>query len=547
MAKSSLFRSLKRAIRIQQQASKAGISPDTLMDRIQEAKFTRRQFLGTTIAAAGIMSMPPLLGNAWARRGAPQEPVIILGAGYAGLTAAYRLYKAGIPFMIYEAAPRIGGRVFTQNNFNKEGMFCELGAELVDTWHEPLINLAKELGLEIEDFTSFDEGFDKAVYEFQGRFYTEKDMIRDVKPLGVALNRHVSEIFGSGERQGITYKTPFNARKFDLMPLEQYLDSITDLPKWVRECIKLAYAGEFGLECSKQTALNLITFMGLDFNDRFDIFGESDESKRIKGGNSRLSEALAKAIGIASGKDSTHIQFRKELVAWKDKGTHQLLTFSSKGKARQLEVKAQQVICTIPFSRLREVDGISGLGFSERKMKAIRSLPYGTNSKLMLSFKGRPWREKRGEKEKVPASNGSLYSDRFQSVWETSRLQAGKMGILTNFTGGEMGARASKRDAAGVAGSVDRFYAGARSQFDGKSSLMNWSKSPFHHGSYSCPGPGNFTDFFGAIGEPELDGRVLFAGEHCSLESQAFMNGAVETGEAAAAMAIAGRGRKKTA
>ena len=51
----------------------------------------------------------------------------------------------------------------------------------------------------------------------------------------------------------------------------------------------------------------------------------------------------------------------------------------------------------------------------------------------MVGFAGRPWREEHG-------ANGSALSDLpFQLVWETSRKQAGKPGILTNFTGGRHG------------------------------------------------------------------------------------------------------------
>ena len=63
------------------------------------------------------------------------SPVAILGAGIAGLTAAYRLQKAGVPCEIFEASDRTGGRMFTRYDFNKDGMFCELGGELVDTDH----------------------------------------------------------------------------------------------------------------------------------------------------------------------------------------------------------------------------------------------------------------------------------------------------------------------------------------------------------------------------------------------------------------------------
>jgi monoamine oxidase len=544
MARSSLFRILKKSVRLQVEAKKRGTSPESLLEQIAEARFTRRQFLGTSVAAAGLLSMPPFLRGAWAENNAAPDPVVILGAGYAGLTAAYRCAKAGVPFVVYEAASRFGGRVHSEYNFNKEGMFCELGGELIDTGHSATIALAGELGLALDDFSTTDLALDKAAYEYQGVFYSEKDLIREVKPLAAAVVRDLKEIYGDAEKAAVGFQQPFKARRFDLMSLDQYLESVTDLAKWAREMVRLAYVGEYGLEAGKQSALNLILLIGTDVDGKFDLFGESDEMKRIRGGNSRLSEALAAAAGIEAGKDSARIKYRHTLTAWKKKGANQLLTFAT-GGGRSVEVKAGQVICTIPFSRLREVHGIGALGFSPQKLKAIRALPYGTNSKLMLSFSSRPWRAVSGPKAPVAATNGSLYSDRFQSVWETSRLQEGKSGIITNYTGGEMGRRLSKADADLVAGAMDRFYPGARAAFDKKSSLMNWAKSPFVKGSFSCPAPGNYTDFFGALHTPELGGHALFAGEHCSVDYQAFMNGAVETAEAAAAVVLSKRGKQK--
>src|SRR5687767_789188 len=85
-------------------------------------------------------------------------PVAILGAGLAGLTAAYRLLQAGTPCEIFEGSERTGGRVLTKTDFNKEGMFCELGGELVDSDHTDLIELARELGVEIQELKGEDSG-----------------------------------------------------------------------------------------------------------------------------------------------------------------------------------------------------------------------------------------------------------------------------------------------------------------------------------------------------------------------------------------------------
>jgi monoamine oxidase len=67
---------------------------------------------------------------------------------------------------------------------------------------------------------------------------------------------------------------------------------------------------------------------------------------------------------------------------------------------------------------------------------------------------------------------------------------------------------------------------------------MNWGKMPFAKGSYSCPGPGDLTSFLGAHSDPQCSGKIIFAGEHVSLNDPGFMNGAVESGEVAARQVV---------
>jgi monoamine oxidase len=73
---------------------------------------------------------------------------------------------------------------------------------------------------------------------------------------------------------------------------------------------------------------------------------------------------------------------------------------------------------------------------------------------------------------------------------------------------------------------------------------MHWPTHPWTRGSYACYAPGQWTALRGV--EAESAGRVYFAGEHCSLNAQGFMEGACETGLAAARQVLRQR-RVRTA
>jgi monoamine oxidase len=79
---------------------------------------------------------------------------------------------------------------------------------------------------------------------------------------------------------------------------------------------------------------------------------------------------------------------------------------------------------------------------------------------------------------------------------------------------------------------ADRVFPGVQAARTGKGARWHWPTYPFTQGSYACYKPGQWTGLRGAEGRPV--GNLFFAGEHCSLEYQGFMNGGAETGRIAA-------------
>ncbi|HEY8689337.1 MAG TPA: FAD-dependent oxidoreductase [Chitinophagaceae bacterium] len=108
---------------------------------------SRRDFIkNTTLTAGGILIASNNFGNNFFL----QKPrVIIIGAGFAGLAAAYQLHKRKIDFIILEARNRISGRVFSHTIDEPENLVVELGAEWVGASHQRIIALCKEFGLEL--------------------------------------------------------------------------------------------------------------------------------------------------------------------------------------------------------------------------------------------------------------------------------------------------------------------------------------------------------------------------------------------------------------
>jgi monoamine oxidase len=205
-------------------------------------------------------------------------------------------------------------------------------------------------------------------------------------------------------------------------------------------------------------------------------------------------------------------------------------------------VAAARVLVTLPFTMLRDVR--IDVSLSPAKRLAIDTMGYGTNAKLMVGFEDRVWR-------RVHRTNGSTMTDLpYQTSWETSRGQDGAAGILTNFTGGRQGLAVGngtpEEQARRVVEALEQVFPGiGRTRGAAPAVRFHWPTNAWVRGSYAAFRPGQWTTLNGAAGEPE--GQLFFAGEHCSLEAQGFMEGGCETGTSAAAAILDSLGRPRAA
>ena len=158
----------------------------------------------------------------------------------------------------------------------------------------------------------------------------------------------------------------------------------------------------------------------------------------------------------------------------------------------------------------------------------------GANAKLAVGTSSRPWQEGIAG---VPAPvTGTIYSDRhFQLVWDTSAAQPGVGGVLTNFLSSDAAkleeAQALARLEAGLESLAPKI---ARSLTPKVRASFFWPTHPHTRGSYAGCLTGQYTSFAGVGARPELDGRLVFAGEHTSVMAMGSMNGAIDAGERAA-------------
>jgi monoamine oxidase len=527
MPRTPLFSLVRRSLRLADNALRSGQGPAEVAQRWHEAA-SRRAFLQASSAAAAGAALGACAARTPTPRWPSAEPVVVVGAGIAGLTAAWRLHQAGVPVRVLEAQNRVGGRMHSLRGHFADGQVVELGGELIDTGHERMRSLCSELGLVLDDLADETAGLTRDTWHFGGELRNDTQVIEAFLPIAARIQSDLKPL-GEGD---VTYRTPNGAEALDRTPLAEWLDR-AGVGGWMRALLEVAYATEYGLEIGDQSSLNLLLMIDAD-PDPFRVFGESDERFRVRGGNDSVTEALGRRLG-------PRIETNTVLEAI-GQGADGRLSLTVRRGGSSHVVPAAYVVLALPFTLLRDVR--VDLELPPAKRKAIAELGYGTNAKLMVGFSERVWRTRH-------RTNGSLMSDlAFQTTWETSRHQAGRAGVLTNFTGARHGVDLGQGSAADQAAALVRdlevIWPGVAAAREGQKEVrFHWPSHPWTRGSYASYRVGQWTAICGAEAEPV--GRLHFAGEHCSLSAQGFMEGGCETGEAAAAAILREMGVAKVA
>ncbi|MGL5870791.1 MAG: flavin monoamine oxidase family protein [Xenococcaceae cyanobacterium] len=528
MSKSPLIRILRKAYRIAQISRKNKISTTEVIEILKQKTSRRRLLQGGLGFATAIAASSWRQQDNWVLAKSKTPSVLIVGAGIAGLTAAYRLQKAGVAVDIVEARKRIGGRIYSLPRAAGTSITVELGGEFIDTNHVSIQKLAQELGLTVVDIKTIEEEFIEDTCFFNGNKIPLEKLVNDFAPVAQQISKDLEAIADFE-----SYKTAIPAATaLDSKSISEYLAGIPNTTETIRQLLEVAYTTQYGLEAQEQSCLNLIYLIGSQ-SGKFDIYGESDEHYTIEGGNAQIIGKLGALL-----QDLVKTETVLESIKTLSDGRY-LVSLSSDGKT--LDRKYERVLLTLPFSMLRQVD--LKIDLPPAKKLAIDTIGYGTNSKLITSYQEKIWRDRYN-------STANVFTDLgFQNTWESSLSRFAKEeSLITNFTGGRQGISLATK----TPEFHDRnFLAQIELVFpdiskvrksDRKPIIAHWHDEEYSRGSYTCYKVGQWTQMYGVEGERV--GNLFFAGEHCSQEFQGYMEGGCETGEAAALAILSDLGLK---
>lgn len=434
--------------------------------------------------------------------------VAVVGAGLAGLTAARDLQRAGLDVAVIEARDRVGGRVWSQEL--EGGAVAELGGQFIGPTQERLAALAAELG--IETFPTYDEG------ERRVRVRGREDVAL-VSFAGIVeqLDAMAAEL---------PLEEPWTAPRaleWDGQTLRSWLEvnvADADAVALLRQVV----AAVFTSEVEELSLLHVLVYIrSAGSMAALTQTAGGAQERRFVGGAQLIAERLAERLGperVLLGNPIRRIERREERVLV---------------GADALSAEARRVVVAVPIALADRIAFAPSLP-AHRAQLHQRAVP-GTTIKIHCVYDSAFWREQ--------GKSGRLFTDEGPiTVTFDNSPEDGTPGLLVAFAEGDYAREFRRLEPAerrrvtleclvanfGAAAAEPREYI-----------ETDWSTEEWTRGCFGANfAPGGWTRYGSALREP--CGLVHWAGAETSPVWMNYMDGAVRSGERAAAEVVAALG-----
>lgn len=498
---------------------------------------TRRDFINQTSAAYSGLTAWGLLQSAPAQafdlrrhntgEATQNRKIIILGAGLAGMSAAYELGKLGYDCTILEARARSGGRVWTvrggtsetelgglaQTSKFENELYFNGGAARIPHHHQLTLQYCRELGVPLELFNGANEAAylynDKAEGPLPNKRMRIKEYHNDMRGysselLAKALDQ--STLDQQLTKEDVEKLVDFLKNEGDLNTAHLYKG--TSRRGYKVDPRKPLYADggpgaganpgdltdPYGL-----TDLLRSGFMQPVFYNVGDyVYEQQTTLMQPVGGMDAIPKALEKRL-------ANKIIFNAPVKELRKTETGVRVVYERDGKPQ--EITAEFCICTLPLPILKNLDSdISGT-----VKRAADFVPYIKTGKIGLQFKRRFWEEDDGIYGGITRTNMDI-----NQIWYPSFGFMGQKGVLIGYYNfysraeavGNLSLPERQKLALEQGIKIHPQYA---NEFDNAFSLA-WHRIPYSEGGWATYDDNTRRKFYPALLEP--DGTIYFAGEH---------------------------------
>lgn len=504
-----------------------------------ESNVTRRRFVSGTLATGAAAAVPAVADARAQRRPKTTEPstrsadVVVIGAGFAGLTAARNIAAGGRSVIVLEARDRVGGRVW--NHPLPGGHISERGGTFVGPTQDRVMALATQLG--IGTFKTYDTGDD--VYVADGRRSTYSDTsVFGTAPPDPEIEVALATIIPGLDQMSTTVPVdaPWqaaNAAEWDGQTLESYLKAQPSSNERFLQVAALATRAIFGAELRELPLLFTLFYIAASgdathpgtFQRNFDTRGGAQQS-RFVGGSQEIALRVAERLGGAGlgtgGRVVLNTPVRRIVQA-----SGGVTVYSDR-----LTVKAKRAIVAIPPTLAGRIDYEPILPFERDQL--TQRYGQGTLTKVGAVYDNPFWRD-------AGLTGGAVATGGPVSATFDDSPPDGTIGIVFGFVGGDNARAYNATSPSARRSQVLSQYA----TFFGKKALSptayletSWSGEEWTRGCpVGIPSTGALLAYGSRLREPV--GRLHWAGTETSTYWNGYMDGAVRSGERAATEVLA--------
>ena len=492
----------------------------------KEGKLSRRKLVGSAAAAgagAALAGAPGALARPRHRRHRHEVDVAIVGAGFAGLTAATELHRHGKSVVVLEARNRVGGRA--HNHHLGHGKVSEAGATFVGPTQDHILALAKRFG--VGKFPTYDTGDN--VYWRDGLRLTYSDQTpAGIVPPDPTVAADAAEVVTRLDHMStkVPVDAPWEA------PLATSWDSQT-LKSWAerhstysanesfRRLVAVATRPIFGAEAREISFLFTLFYIAASGDEKHPGTFERNFSTRMGaqmwrfyGGTELVTQRMAQRLG-----DRVVLRSPVRRILQRDR--HVLV------HSKRRDVRAKRVIVAIPPTLAGRIHYYPEL--PPNRDQLTQRMPQGTLTKVACVYDTPFWRED-GLNGTALSLNGPV-----NATFDDSPPD-GKPGVVFGFIGGDEARKFTRMTAADRRAAVIKNF----KQFFGPKAAKpreyletNWTGEQWTRGCpVAVPGPGVLVAYGPALRRPV--GKIHWAGTETSTYWNGYMDGAVRSGERAA-------------
>ena len=491
---------------------------------------TRRDLLNRIAAAGGaslVYDAMTGLGLLEAQTRAPFDlqgqvdgvRVVVIGAGLAGLTAAYELGKLGYRVQVLEARARPGGRVHTvrrgtvseedgppQTAAFDDGLYFNCGAMRIPYHHATSLHYCRELQVPVEVFAVTSD----STYLFQQKAASLSGKRVRLREARADLDGYVAELLSKAVSENALNEVVTGEDRERLLEYLRSAGALDEARRYRGSSTRGPDEPPSPDAPTSYTPLSLSDLLGSRMGYYLDAgYPYQPTMVQVVGGTDRLPQAF-----VARLKD--RIVYRASVREIKQTDAGVSVGYADHA-GRLRRVDADYCICALPLTILATLD----TDFSPELKKTIASVPYSAAGKMGLQFKRRFWEEDDG------IFGGSTRTDQeiAQIVYPSTGF-LGKKGILVGYyiqgqAGRPVGERTPAERQALALEQGGRIHPQYATEFETAFSV-SWHRVIWNRGSWSSAS----AETRKQLSQP--NGRIYLAGDHMNLN--AWMQGAFESG-----------------